>query len=259
MKIRVFRYEKSSKKPNYDVFEIKPKKGMTILRALFYIQDTIDDSLAFRYSCRGAVCGSCAMLINKVPRLACRTQLNLLSDENDSFKLKPFRAIEKNKNWNSQEEILIEPLPHLPIQKDLIVDMEKFFSFYRKIQPVIKPSEKPPVKERLMETSAVKELEKYTNCILCGLCYGSCPINSRDQEYYGPAALAKLYRFHIDPRESDDHSRLLLADNKSGWWGCEFHTNCKKVCPKGVPPNLAIGAARQRLKIIENVQKDVIK
>ncbi|UCH89820.1 MAG: 4Fe-4S dicluster domain-containing protein, partial [Thermoplasmata archaeon] len=132
--------------------------------------------------------------------------------------------------------------------KDLVVDMDTFFKYYRTIQPVFRPGGEPPRTERLMEKEQVAELEKYTNCILCASCVGACPVNGEDSDYLGPAALAKLYRFHIDPREDNDESRLLFANSKSGWWGCKFHMNCKKVCPKGVPPNLAIGSARQILK-----------
>ena len=99
-----------------------------------------------------------------------------------------------------------------------------------------------------MTPDAVKELEKYTNCILCAACVGSCPVSGKDEDFLGPAALAKLYRFHIDPREADDESRLMLANSKRGWWGCEFHANCKAVCPKGVPPIEGIGKARKEIK-----------
>jgi succinate dehydrogenase / fumarate reductase iron-sulfur subunit len=107
-----------------------------------------------------------------------------------------------------------------------------------------------------MDGKAVHELEKYTNCILCGTCVGACPVNSKSDDYLGPAALAKLYRFHVDPREAPDESRLLSANDARGWWGCEFHTNCKRVCPQGVPPNLAIGSARRRLTEIDRVPPD---
>jgi len=249
MKLKVHRYNNSSKKSYYDTYEFEPTSGMTILTALFHIQDRFDDSLSFRYSCRGAVCGSCAMLINKVPRLACRTQVSALFGGTNFFKLKPYPAIEKETvPWNRAEEIIIEPLPHLPVEKDLVVNMEKFFKYYRTIEPVFKPKDNVPEKEYLMDQEAVKELENYTNCILCAACFSSCPVDDKNQEYLGPAALAKLYRFHIDSREAQDGSRLELANHYNGWWACEFHTNCKRVCPKGVPPNLAIGKARKVLK-----------
>ena len=249
MKLKIYRYNKSSKKSRYDTFEFEPTPEMTILRALFHVQDRFDDSLSFRYSCRGAVCGTCAMLINKVPRLACRTQVSALLEGTNSVELKLYPAIESETVlWNPNEEIIIEPLPHFPVEKDFIVNMDKFFRYYRAVEPIFKPKDKSPEKEYLMEPAAVKELEHYTNCILCAACFGSCPVDNKNPDYLGPAALAKLYRFHIDPREAQDGSRLELANHKNGWWACEFHTNCKKVCPKGVPPNLTIGRARKVLK-----------
>ena len=85
--------------------------------------------------------------------------------------------------------------------KDLIVDMDEFFARYRAIVPVFRPGEPDPEKERLMTPEAVRELEQYTTCILCAACFAACPVNGKNPRYTGPAALAKLYRFHIDPRE----------------------------------------------------------
>ncbi len=187
------------------------------------------------------------MLINKVPRLACRTQVKDLANETSKVHLSPYPALEVTTPWDPDTEVLVEPLPHLPVLKDLVVDMKSFFDFLQQIDPVFHPREPLPGKEFRMEPAVVKNLELYTNCILCGACFGACPVNSRNTEYPGPAALAMLYRFHIDPRERDPGSRILTADTGSGWWACEFHTNCTKVCPKAVSPSVAIGLARKEL------------
>jgi len=248
MRLIIKRFDPGTGIDSFDTFEVEQTPGMTVLDALFHVQDTMDDSLAFRYSCRGAVCGSCAMLIDKLPRLACRTQVADLLSGTDSPALKPFPALDPIVPLNPAEEVLIEPLPHLPVLKDLVVDMEDFFRKYRTIQPVFRPEGEEPGKERTMEPADVTKLEMFTNCILCASCYGSCPVDAEDAGYLGPAALAKLYRFHIDPREGDDISRLLLAHAPEGWWACEFHGNCRTVCPKGVPPIFAIGKARRELE-----------
>jgi succinate dehydrogenase / fumarate reductase iron-sulfur subunit len=249
MKLKIYRTGKNGGEPFYSTFDIDAPDGTTVLSALFIVQDKFDDSLSFRYSCRGAVCGNCAMLINKVPGLACRTQLQVLMDRSEEIKLKSYPALEVTTDWNPSSEILIEPLPHMPVIKDLVVNMDRFFKSYNKLKPVFMPLETVYLEnERLMGPDKVIELEHYTNCILCAACYGSCPVNGKNEDYYGPAALAKLYRFHIDPREKAGDKRLLMANSGDGWWGCEFHTNCKKVCPKDVPPNLGIGRARQELK-----------
>ncbi|MCQ1535854.1 succinate dehydrogenase/fumarate reductase iron-sulfur subunit [Methanosarcina sp. KYL-1] len=248
MKLKVFRYDRESGDSRYDTFELDPSPGMTVLSALFKIQEEMDDSLAFRYSCRGAVCGSCGVLINKVPRLACRTRVESLPGGEGQVKLRHFPGMEETVSWDPKEEVLVESLPNLVKIKDLVVDMDKFFEFYRAVEPTFKPASEAPEKERLMDPKAVSELEQYTNCVLCASCVGSCPISGKEEEFLGPAALAKLYRFHIDPREAEDDSRLLLANDKSGWWGCEFNANCKAVCPKGVPPILGIGKARKEIQ-----------
>jgi len=247
MRLKLFRYNPEDREQRYDIFEIESRPGMSVLAALFDVQKKHDDSLAFRYSCRGAVCGTCALLINKVPRLACRTQVAKLLDGSLEMNLAPYPALEVDIDWNPEEEVLVEPLPHLPLIRDLVVDMEPFFAFYRAVQPVFKPEGEAPARERLMDRDAVSALEAYTNCILCGACFGACPVDAKNPDYYGPAALAKLYRFHIDPREAGDGSRLELANTPEGWWACEFHTNCMRVCPKRVPPNIAIGKARREL------------
>ncbi len=253
MKIKVYRFNDEMESPRYDTFELESHPGMTVLNALFQFQEKFDDSLAFRYSCRGAVCGTCAMLINQVPRLACRSQMETLLEEkypqsvnveNQSL-TKSFNG--ETISWNPEEEVLVEPLPHLPVIRDLVVDMDLFFQYYRFIEPVFRPAVPAPLKERLMDPAAVKELEVYTNCILCGACHGGCPVVGENPEYLGPAALAKLYRFHIDPREAEGTFRLKTADIPHGWWACESYGDCFRVCPKGVPPIIAIRKAVDEL------------
>jgi succinate dehydrogenase / fumarate reductase, iron-sulfur subunit len=227
----------------YDDYDVEIKNGMTVLELLFWIQEKIDQTLAFRYSCRGAICGSCAVLANGRPVLACKTPVlrvvNLMNDGQVSL---PTKAEQPDKG------ILLEPIPKLPVIRDLIVDWEPFFEEYRKLEPVLKANDNHPEKEYLVGKDESLELEKYTNCILCALCWGACPVVNKVDDYPGPAALAKLFRFYLDPRERGGKKRLSLADNEAGWWACDFHTNCRKVCPKGVPPNVAIGRARKLLK-----------
>ena len=256
MRLKVFRYRKGMEKPRYDVFTFEPVPGMSVLSGLFHVQEKFDDSLAFRYSCRGAVCGTCVMLINRVPRLACRTQLGALMGGKLDLALHAYVLPQYTEPWDPSAEVIVEPLPNLPVIKDLIVDMTTFFSNYRDIDPVFHPPDSNPEKERPMTPAAVRELEKYTTCILCAACFGACPVNGKNPHYLGPAALAKLYRFSIDPREQSGRDRLCLADRPGGWGACEFHTNCRKVCPKDVPPDIAIGQARRELS---KIRKEIPK
>jgi succinate dehydrogenase / fumarate reductase iron-sulfur subunit len=241
MMFRVARSRDSGSITHYDLYKVDVQKGMTVLDALFQIQDRMDASLSFRYSCRGAVCGSCSMLINKEPRLACRTQVAAMKEAD--MKLKPFPALtETPTGWNPDEEILIEPLPNMPILKDLVVDMTKFFDVLEsmKLWADTEDGEKPHAQSPLER----KKIERLVNCILCALCYGSCPLNAEKEEYVGPAALAKAWRYHEDSRSPKPERYAKVANQQEGAPLCDLFMNCVKSCPKGVAP----GGAIRRIK-----------
>jgi succinate dehydrogenase / fumarate reductase iron-sulfur subunit len=223
---RISRFDPASdEKPHYREYSLETSEGMTVLEALLRIQAEQDGSLAFRYACRGAVCGSCAMLVNGQIDLACRVQVRGLG-----------------------ESVTLEPLPNLPLLKDLVVDMDVFFAKNRAVQPWLQPAGPDPEKERLVDPKQWAEAEPYTNCILCASCYGVCPAAERDPDYLGPAALAKHYRFLADVRDAADEERLALVDGEQGVEGCDMVWSCVEVCPKGVPPTQGIGKSRARIR-----------
>ena len=237
MMFRIARSRDGGSITHYDLYKVDVKKGMTVLDALFQIQDRMDASLSFRYSCRGAVCGSCSMLINKEPRLACRTQVTDVSS--NDMKLKPFPALSETPvGWNPELEILIEPLPNMPILKDLVVDMTKFYDALEsmKLWSDTENGDTP----RSQSPEERKKIERYVNCILCALCYGSCPVNAEKDEYVGPAALAKAWRFHEDSRSPEPARYVKTATSPEGAPLCDLIMNCVKACPKGVAPGGAI-------------------
>lgn len=245
MMFRIARSREGGKISHYDLYKVEVTKGMTILDALFQIQDKIDPSLSFRYSCRGAVCGSCAMLINKQPRLACRTQVEATTEMD--MKLKPFESLTASPDgWDSSREILVEPLPNLPILKDLVVDMSKFFEVLATMKLWADTADDENA--RMQSPSDRQKIERYVNCILCALCFGSCPVNERSEEYVGPAALAKIWRFHEDSRTTDRARLLSVAIIDEGAPMCELVMNCVKVCPKGVAPGGAIRKIKETSK-----------
>lgn len=237
MKLRIARSREGGKITHYDLYKIELRKGMTILDALFQIQDKMDSSLSFRYSCRGAVCGSCSMLINKEPLLACRTQVRDVRDQ--SMKLKEFPALTSSPlGWNPDEEILIEPLPNMPIEKDLVVNMTKFYQALETLKLWVDAEDGDQA--RLQSPDERKKIERYVNCILCAICYGSCPINAAQPEYIGPAALAKAWRFAEDSRVKNPERYIEAANVLNGAPLCDLVMNCVKACPKGVAPGGAI-------------------
>src|SRR5512139_1360725 len=131
-------------------FHLEPWEKMNLLEALLRIQEEQDGSLAFRYSCRGAVCGSCAMRVDGRLVLSCRTHTEDLLG-------KP---------------AFIEPLPYFPVLRDLIVDMSTFFEHYREIEPYLHGEPSPSHHEYFMNEEKRKEIDPYINCILCGICLG---------------------------------------------------------------------------------------
>ncbi|MHA1637451.1 MAG: succinate dehydrogenase/fumarate reductase iron-sulfur subunit [Candidatus Thorarchaeota archaeon] len=237
MKFRIARSREGGNVTHYDVFEVEAKKGQTILDILFHIQDHLDPSLSFRYSCRGAVCGSCALLINTIPMLACRSQVESLPTS--EIKLKPFAALtDTTSGWNKDNEILIEPLPNFPVLKDLVVDMTKFFDALESMKLWGDAPEGSEI--RLQNPEEQSKIDRYVNCILCALCYGSCPVNAATDDYLGPAALTKAWRFSEDSRSSDPDRYLQAAKQRNGVPMCDLVMNCIRVCPKGVAPGGAI-------------------
>ena len=211
------------------------RKGMNLLEALLRLQDEQDGTLSFRYSCRGAVCGSCAMKVNGNVVLACRTHV-------EDFLGKP---------------ALIEPLPYFPVLRDLIVDMSAFFAHYREIEPFLHGRPVPSHQEYFMDEEKRKEIDPYINCILCGICFGVCPAFERDPQYTGPAVLAKAYRFLLDPRDKRSQEILEWVDDHAGVWGCNTVFRCVKVCPKEVPPTHAI--LKMRGKILSHRLRSVFR
>ncbi|NIO03733.1 MAG: succinate dehydrogenase iron-sulfur subunit [Proteobacteria bacterium] len=208
-----------------ETFQIQPWGRMNLLEALLRIQEEIDGSLSFRYSCRGAVCGSCAMRVNGQVVLACRTPVkNLLG-----------------------KTTLVEPLPNFPVIRDLIVDMSAFFNHYREIEPSLQGRPLEPLSENRMGEEERKEIDPYINCILCGICYGVCPAFERDVQFLGPAMLAKAYRFLADSRDERFQEILEAVDSQKGLWGCNTVFQCVRICPKEVPPTLGIVKMRRKL------------
>ena len=223
-RIRRFHKEKDPSEWT-DTFHVEPRKGMNLLEALLRIQDEQDGTLSLRYSCRGAVCGSCALRVNGNVVLACRTHVEELM----------------------KKPALIEPLPYFRVIRDLIVDMSAFFEHYGKIEPYLQGKPVTPHQEYRMGEEKRKEIDPYINCILCGICFGVCPAFERHSEFLGPAILAKAFRFFIDPRDRRNSEILRIADSHEGVWGCNTVFQCVKVCPKEVPPTHAIVKMRRKI------------
>ena len=231
--IRILRYDPlKDKHPYFQDFNYQTSEKRSLLEALMDIRNEQDATLSFRYSCREAICGSCAMVINGQFDLACHTELASLGTS----------------------LIVIEPLPNLEIEKDLVVNMDPFWEAVYRIEPFLQSEEKCPEKGYRIEERQMERILQFINCIMCGCCYSACPTTSRDDRYLGPAALAKLYRFVKDPRDKRPFSSWSKVNTEAGVWGCDTIFKCNEVCPKDVRPADGIEALRRKL-VVEKIKR----
>ena len=215
--LKVFRYDpevEDKQEPRFDDFQVPFEGGMTVLDALMYARDQYDPSLTFRHSCRQAVCGSDALFINGSQRLGCQTQVADL--EGDTVR--------------------VEPLPHQEVEKDLVVDMEHFYDQMEAVEPYFR-GDTPDDEEQRQSRENREKIKMSTRCIWCGACQSSCNIAAGDNQYLGPAAINKAYRFAMDEREEEDmkQHRMDILEQEHGVWRCQTQFSCTEVCPKDIP------------------------
>jgi len=214
--IKVFRYDpevEAKQEPRFDDFHVPFEKGMTALDAVIYARDEYDSSLTFRHSCRQAVCGSDAFFINGKQRLACKTQISDLD-----------------------HPVRIEPLPHQEVVKDLVVDMDHFYDQMHAVEPYFQDEDLPEGKleEQRQSRENREKVKMSTRCIWCAACMSSCNIAAGDNEYLGPAAINKAYRFAMDEREGEEikEHRLRILEQEHGVWRCQTQFSCTECVRK---------------------------
>jgi len=225
-----------------------------LLDALFQIKEDNEDGLAFRRSCREGICGSCAMNINGINGLACTT---ILDDA----------AYEEN-------NVRIFPLPHMPVVRDLVVDMSVFFTQHKSINPYLNDSHPvqdyhlgendthdnvssnisytvtEPSKENYQSREDRAILDGLYECILCACCSTSCPSYWWNQDkYLGPAVLLQSYRWIADSRDRSYEERLEFLEDEYKINSCHNIMNCVQCCPKGLNPQNAIANTKEMLKL----------
>jgi succinate dehydrogenase / fumarate reductase iron-sulfur subunit len=206
--------------PRAQEYHLDVGRGATVLDALIRIKNEQDGSLALRYSCRSAICGSCAMDINGSEKLACRTSVR--------------------KEWERHGAVAVAPLRNLPVIKDLAVDMSPFWEKIGEVTPWL--STMPQESARPLLRPGSHDFHNVDACIMCGACVAACTVHEVSKTFLGPAALAKANRFLEDPRESADakRHRLAVLEREQGIWDCTRCNFCVEVCPKDVKPMEAI-------------------
>jgi succinate dehydrogenase / fumarate reductase, iron-sulfur subunit len=228
-RIQRFDPEKDTK-PHFEEYTVPVKRGTTILDGLIYIKENLDSTLAFRTSCRMGICGSCGMLINNYPRLACQTQIEEIRSST----------------------IIVKPLANSPIIKDLAVDLSAVFNRHKSVLPFIIRDDKDELDKKVTREykQSPEELEAYeqfTYCIKCGICVAACPTSASDTKFLGPQALGQAYRYCADSRDGGSAERFKVAETAHGVWRCHFAGACSEACPKGVDPALAIQLLKKKM------------
>lgn len=225
--LKVRRYDPEvSDEARWDEWQLTMYGTDRVLDALHKVKWEHDGSVSFRRSCAHGVCGSDAMRINGRNRLACKTLL---------------------KDLDTSRPILVEPIKGLPVEKDLIVDMEPFFQSYREIMPFLISKGHEPAKERLQSADERERYDDTTKCILCAACTSSCPVFWTDGQYFGPAAIVNAHRFIFDSRDDAGDMRLEILNDKEGVWRCRTTFNCTDACPRGIQVTKAIAEVKQAI------------
>ncbi|MCD6384687.1 succinate dehydrogenase iron-sulfur subunit [Candidatus Sumerlaeota bacterium] len=227
---KILRYDPDKDtKPYYKTYQITLERGMTVLDGLMHIKENQDSTLAYRKSCRMGICGSCAMYINGLPRLACQTQISELNSP----------------------VVVVAPLPNYPILRDVVPDLDPLFIKHQNIKPYIIREDKAELEKPTGEFSQTpEELERYIQfsyCIKCGACLAACPTVSTSDLFIGPQAGAQAYRYIADTRDDGFNERLQVLDDKYGVWRCHFPGACSEACPKGVDPAFAIQLLKREI------------
>ncbi len=223
--VRIKRFDpEKDKEPWWGEYKVEVEEVDRVLDALHYIKWYQDGSLTFRRSCGHGICGSDAMRINGVNRLACKVLIRDVAPV-----------------------VTVEPLLGLPVVKDLVVDMEPFFAHYRSVMPWLINDEPPPPRERIQSPEERALFDDTTKCILCAACTTSCPSFWMRGEYVGPAAIVQAHRFIFDSRDRGAAQRLEILNEPDGVWRCRTVFNCTNACPREIQVTKAIAEVKKAL------------
>jgi len=199
--------------------------GPMVLDAILWIKNKVDPGLTFRRSCREGICGSCAMNIGGINTLACTKAMDDIAGV-----------------------IKIYPLPHMPVVKDLVPDLTRFYAQHASIEPWLKTETPAPPTEWRQSREDREKLDGLYECILCACCSTSCPSYWwNGDRYLGPAILLQAYRWLIDSRDEATGERLDNLEDPFRLYRCHTILNCSKTCPKGLNPAKAIAEIKKMM------------
>lgn len=220
MKFRIKRFDGINQ--TIKEYELKDTEKKTILNILEYIKEKEDNTLTYRCGCKSGICGSCAITINGVEKLACKSSLK----DNDE----------------------IGPLRNSKTIKDLVVDLKHEEKFLKKAKTYLEENSNLTVSKK-----DEKLIDIQSNCILCQSCFSSCPVYEVNKEFLGPYTLTRALRYINDKKEKSITNKLN-AIQTNGVWDCTLCGNCTLVCPQGIDPKTDI--MNLRMKSVQNGFED---
>ena len=233
IKVKIWRGDHEGEMLTY---EVARRDNQTVLDVVSEVQKKLEPSLAYRYSCRVGVCGTCAIMENGEPRWACRTHVSKVAKD---------------------DELTLEPLRKMPRIKDLVVNMDEFFAKWQHVGSDFKsertrddkPYEVSPKSAKRRKANAAIE------CINCGICYAACDVVGWDNNYLGPAALNRAWTLVNDVRHVGSSETLKKASAEGGCGSCHTQGSCMTYCPVSLSPTGSI-AGLKRASLFSFLKRD---
>lgn len=230
--LEIFRYNPldPDSRPHMQSFYLDETPSMTLFIALTHIRENMDPTLQFDFCCRAGICGSCGMVINGRPGLACNSQTKDLP-----------------------AHIVLQPLPFFKLLGDLSVDTGTWFrQAWERIESWVHTSKTfdPKAEEERMENKLANEIFELDRCIECGCCVAACGTALMREDFLGATSINRLARFYIDPRDertAEDYYEIIGDDN--GVFGCMGLLACEDVCPKKIPLQDQLGIMRRMVSL----------
>jgi fumarate reductase iron-sulfur subunit len=231
IRLHVLRYNPAdpASVPHTQTYELEQSEGMTLFIALSEIRDTLDPSLQFDFVCRAGICGSCAMVINGRPGLACRTLTKAVGPD-----------------------ITLAPLPFFELIGDLSVETGKWMrGMSERLETWVHMTrEKLDLTriEEAMDPELAEKLYELDRCIECGCCVAACGTARMREDFVGAVGINKIARFGLDPRDKrTDADYYELIGDDAGVFGCMSLLACHDVCPKELPLQTQIAYVRRKM------------
>lgn len=207
-------------------FEVPSYESQTVLDVVSWVQQNADPTLSYRFACRVGMCGSCAMMVNGVPRWTCRTHMSkVLVDQ----------------------AVTIEPLRNLPVIKDLVVDMDPFFDKWVSAEGVHHGTltREDPIAAIDSGSAYRTQADAGIECINCAVCYSACDTVKGNAQYLGPAALQRAWTLLNDAKDEGRNTILDAVSGKGGCHNCHSMGSCTTYCPNELDPMSAIAGLKR--------------